>query len=176
MPKYTIETTYQLPVFRHKTIEAPGVEEACRMAIEDDDWENGRRDYESAGEIFVTGIWHGADAAYRGTAEPLPSQFAEAVQRKAGHFDELLGVLRLPARKMGLSAVEFERWLPLALATVAKAEAILGGRPDPERAICGEVPAVAADRPGPGTAPVPENTKADATELTAKRTTGKGSN
>ena len=163
MPKYTIETTYRLPVFRHKTIEAPSVEEACRQAIEDDVWENERRDYESVGETFVTGIWQGADAAYRGTAELLPSQFAEAVQRKAGHFDELLGVLRLPARKMGLSAVEFERWLPLALAAVAKAEAILGGRPDPDWKICGEVPAAAAGRPAPSTAPVPENTKEEAT-------------
>ena len=152
MPKYTIETTYRLPVFRHKTIEAPSVEEACRLAIEDDDWENVRRDYESAGETFVTGIWQGADAAYRGTAELLPSQFTEAVQRKADHFDELLAVLRLPARKMGLSVVEFERWLPQALAAVAKAAAILGDRPDPEREICGEVPAVAAGRPEPNTA------------------------
>jgi hypothetical protein len=32
----TIETTYRLPVFRHKTYEAETLAHACRLAIEDD--------------------------------------------------------------------------------------------------------------------------------------------
>ena len=131
MPVFTIETTYHLPVFRQRTIDAPSVEEACRQAIEDDDWDNARRDYESAGETFVTGVWQGAEAAYRGIAAPVPSQFDETTQRKADHFDALLAMLRQPARKMGLSIVEFERWLPHAQAAVTKADAILADQPDP---------------------------------------------
>ena len=132
MPVFTIETTYRLPVYRHQTVEAPTVEAACRLAIADDDWEKAKFDYESAGETYVTGAWCGAEVAYRGNAERWPAQFDELVQRKAGHFDELLAILRMPARKMGLSQLEFARWLPKALAAVAKADAILAGGPDPE--------------------------------------------
>ena len=57
MPVFTIETTYRLPVYRHQTYEAATMEEACRLAVDDDDWSDEKRDYESAGETYVTGIW-----------------------------------------------------------------------------------------------------------------------
>lgn len=40
MALWTIETTYRLPVFRHKTYEAETLAQACRLAIEDDDWDD----------------------------------------------------------------------------------------------------------------------------------------
>jgi len=49
------------------------------------------------------------------------------VERKADHFDVLLALLKQPAQASGLSAVDVARWLPLAWAAVAKAEAILAG-------------------------------------------------
>jgi hypothetical protein len=49
------------------------------------------------------------------------------VEGKADHFDVLLALLKQPAQASGLSAIDFARWLPLAQAAVAKAEAILTG-------------------------------------------------
>lgn len=37
MPRYTIETTYRMPYYRHGVYDAPTPEDACRLAIEDDD-------------------------------------------------------------------------------------------------------------------------------------------
>ena len=74
MPAFTVETTYHLPVFRHRTFEASSVEHACRLAIDDDDRSRGQRDYESAGEIYVSGIWPGVDAAHYGPAMADPSK------------------------------------------------------------------------------------------------------
>jgi len=50
MPHFTIETTYGLPVYGHRTYEAETPEQACRFAIEDDDWSEQNEDYESCGE------------------------------------------------------------------------------------------------------------------------------
>lgn len=66
MPVFTIETTYRLPVFQHRSYEAETIADACRLAIEDDDWSHEKHDYESAGESCVTGAWQGRDVAYRG--------------------------------------------------------------------------------------------------------------
>jgi Domain of unknown function (DUF4326) len=77
MPVFTIETTYRLPVCRHQTYEAATTEEACRLAVDDDDWSDEKRDYESAGEPYVTGIWSGENAAYSGAAQPIPSHYVE---------------------------------------------------------------------------------------------------
>ncbi|HLI12376.1 MAG TPA: hypothetical protein VKY65_12345 [Alphaproteobacteria bacterium] len=57
MPTYTIETTYRVPVYRQRTYDAATPAEACRQAIEDDDWSNDKLDYEAAGETYVTGMW-----------------------------------------------------------------------------------------------------------------------
>ncbi len=95
MPLFTIESTYRLPVCRHRTYEATSLSEACRLAVEDDDWEKETRDYESAGETYVTGAWEGRDCAYNGPPVPVPSQFDETVQRKADHFEMLLGLVKV---------------------------------------------------------------------------------
>lgn len=83
-----------------------------------------KQDVETAGETYVTGIWKGR-AAHSGKGYAVPDRFDETVQRKANLFDDLVEVLRGPAGKMGLSEYEFERWLPHALATLEKADAIL---------------------------------------------------
>ena len=39
------------------------MEEACRLAVDGDDWSDEKHDYESAGKTYVTGIWSGENAA-----------------------------------------------------------------------------------------------------------------
>lgn len=48
MPRFTIETTYRLPVYRQRAYDAETLEEACRVAVEDDDWSEQKEDYESS--------------------------------------------------------------------------------------------------------------------------------
>lgn len=72
MPKFTIETTYDLPVYRHTTYEADTAAAACEMALADDDWELQKEDIESSGPNRITGVWLGEDAAYEGEAVPTP--------------------------------------------------------------------------------------------------------
>ena len=132
MPNFMIETTYRLPVYRQRRYEAPTLAEACRLAVEDDDWEGSKEDYESAGETHITGAWPGDVAPYSVPLLSIPSQFGETVQRKADYFDELLEQLSLVAQPMGISRHDFERWIPHAQAAVCKARAILAGAHDPE--------------------------------------------
>jgi hypothetical protein len=127
MPRFTIETTYRLPVYRQRAYDAESLEEACRLAVKDDDWSEQKEDYESSGETYVTGAWPGEDTAYRIAALRLPSQFGELLQRKADHFETLLGILKVLAR-----TPEAPFWRERADAAIAKAEAILAGAPDPE--------------------------------------------
>ena len=127
MPRFTIETTYRLPVYRQRAYDAETLEEACRLAIEDDDWSEQKEDYESSGETYVTGAWPGEDTAYRVAALSLPSQFGELLQRKADHYETLLGILKVLAHPP-----EAPFWRERADAAIAKAEAILAGAPDPE--------------------------------------------
>lgn len=93
MPLYTIETTYRLPHFRQRTFEASTPEAACRLALEDEDWDGDRVEYETVGETYVTGVWM-SPAANSGPAICVPDCFDEAVQRKAGMFGELLALLQ----------------------------------------------------------------------------------
>lgn len=95
MPIFTIEATYRLPVYRHRTYLAETPEAACRLAIEDENWDNAKEDYEFAEETYVTGMWSGADAAYRGKSIPVPDHFDETVQRKADQFELLVGLLKI---------------------------------------------------------------------------------
>jgi len=81
MPDFTIETTYHLPVWRHRTYSAVNVAAACRLAVEDKDWTAGKFDHDSAGETFVTGIWPGSGTAYSSAAIAVPA-----------HFGEILGI------------------------------------------------------------------------------------
>jgi hypothetical protein len=132
MPIFAIETTYRLPIYRQRTYTAATIADACRLAIEDDDWSDEKKDPDSAGDTYVSGIWRGADAAYRGRAASIPSQFCEKVQRQAEHFEALLGMLKILAHVDDLQAPNLPHWLPRARAVIAKAEAILAGAPDPD--------------------------------------------
>jgi hypothetical protein len=132
MPHFTIETTYHLPIFRHRTYEADTLNQACQLAVEDNDWSNEKSDTDTSGATYVSGIWPGIGSAYTGSALPIPSQFAETIQRKAGHFEILLGLLKILAHVEDLEAPDLPLWLPKARSAVAKAEAILAGEPDPE--------------------------------------------
>lgn len=131
MPTFTIETTYRLPIYRHRAFDAETLDEACRLAIEDDDWSGGKSDWDNSSETFVSGAWQGTDAAYRGPTSLVPSQFAEAIRRKADHFETLLGVLKILAHVENLEAPDLPYWLPKAQAAITKAEAILAGAPAP---------------------------------------------
>ena len=132
MSKFTVESTYHLPAYRHRTYDAATPADACRQVIEDDDWSAEKFDYETAGEVYITGIWSGADAAYRAESVAVPSQFQETIQRKADHFQELFDQLAYAAQPMGLSTVDFDRWLPRAIVAVEKAKAIIEERCDPD--------------------------------------------
>jgi hypothetical protein len=117
--------------YRHRTYETVTSDEACRLAIEDDDWSDEKSDADNSGETYVSGVWQGVDAAYRGPALPIPSQFSEAIRRKADHFETLLGLLKILAHVENLRAPDLPYWLPKAQAAIAKAEAILASAPDP---------------------------------------------
>lgn len=121
MPVFTIETSFWTPAYRHGSYEAATLEDACRLAIEDDCWDSQKTDYDCCGETHVTGIWCGADAAYEGPALAIPAEFGLSEQRKADHFDVLLALLRKHGPKAHASVRN----------VIAKAEAIIAGKPDP---------------------------------------------
>ena len=129
MPIFTIETTYRLPVYRQRNYEAESLAEACRLAVEDDDWDNEKHDYETAGETYVPGVWEGRDSAYRGPSVLVPSHYRETVQRKADHFEVLLGLVKVLS---GAEASDRAYWQDRAVSAIAKAEAILAGARDPD--------------------------------------------
>ncbi|WP_292519546.1 hypothetical protein [Mesorhizobium sp.] len=62
----------------------------------------------------------------------MPSQFHGTIQRKADHFQELFDQLAYAAQPMGLSTVDFDRWLPRAIVAIEKAKAIIEHRRDPD--------------------------------------------
>jgi len=99
MPIFTIETTYRLPVYRQRSYEAETLDAACALAIADEGWDDEKSDVETSGDTYVTGAWDGRDAAYRGRALIVPSQFGEQV-----HVEGALHV----------DAVQAAGWLPLA--------------------------------------------------------------
>jgi hypothetical protein len=140
MPAYTIETTYRVPVYRQRTYHAATPAEACRQAIDDDDWSGDKLDYESAGETYVTGIWLGADAAYSGAAVAVPSHFDETMRRKAAHFEVLFGLLKIVIADQIAERQTDAYWLARANAAVAKAEAILADARDPDEPLAAPCP------------------------------------
>jgi hypothetical protein len=135
MPTYTVETTYRVPVYRQRTYHAATPAEACRQAIDDDDWSNDKLDYEAAGETYVTGIWLGTDAAYSGETVPVPSHFDETIQRKAAHFEVLFGLLKIVIADQVAQRPTDAYWLARANAAIAKAEAIIEGAGDPDEPV-----------------------------------------
>ncbi|TYO68506.1 hypothetical protein FXV83_00340 [Bradyrhizobium hipponense] len=131
MPLFTIETTYRLPVYRQRTYDAETLDQACDLAIADESWDDNKSDVEKPGDTFVTGVWEGRDAANIGRPLPFPSRFDEQVQRKADHFDLLLGLLKILARAPEGGSADVELWRRRADAAIAKAEAVLAGENDP---------------------------------------------
>lgn len=132
MPIFTIEATYRIPIYRQRSYEADTLAEACRLAIEDDDWEGQKEDYETAGETYVTGAWAGDVSPYGVPALAVPSHFGESVQRKAEHFEVLLGLLKVFAHAPDGDLPDDLAWRQRADAAIAKAEAILAGARDPD--------------------------------------------
>ncbi|MEX2745774.1 hypothetical protein [Rhizobium mongolense] len=135
MPDFTIETTYHLPVFRYRTYAAETVEAACRAAVEDNDWAIAEKDYDSSGEVHITGVWEGAHSAYTGPSIPVPSQFDEAVQRRARHFEILLGLLKMFFDDAHAARPPSPDWLARSAWEIARGEAILGNAPDPDEPV-----------------------------------------
>jgi hypothetical protein len=131
MPMFTIESTYRIPIYRQRSYEAETLAQACRLAIEDDDWEGQKEDYESAGETYVTGAWQSDVPPYSVAALPIPSHFGETIQRKAEHFEVLLGLLKIFRAAEGDPAQDLA-WRRRADAAIAKAEAILASARDPD--------------------------------------------
>lgn len=132
MAKFTIETSYRLPIYRQRTYSAPSLEEACRLAIADDDWSDQKEDGDSAGATYVTGVWPGKGTAYKVSPLTIPSEFGEMLQRQAEHFETLLGVLKILAHGATDSQTDLVYWYERANAAIAKAEAILAGTRDPD--------------------------------------------
>ena len=132
MPVFTIETTYRLPVYRQRSYEAENFEAACALAIADEGWDDEKSDVETSGDTYVTGVWDGRNAAYSGTTIPIPSQFGEQVQRKADHFEVLLGLLKVFAHIPDTGPHDDLFWRRRLEGAIAKAEAIHAGAPDPE--------------------------------------------
>lgn len=132
MPDYTVEVTYHLPVYRQRGYSAETPAQACRLAIEDDGWEDAKEDADSSGESHVTGIWAGADAACSGQEIPIPSHFVETVQRKAGHFDMLLDALRILSADARTKRIPSPEVQAKAAWAIARGEAILAGARDPD--------------------------------------------
>ena len=130
--KFTIETTYRIPVYRQRTYESRTLDQACRLAVADDDWSDQKEDYESAGETHITGAWPGRDTAYKVSPLVIPSEFGEQLGRQAEHFETLLGILKILAPAPdSASGTDLAYWRERADAAIAKAEAILAGLPDP---------------------------------------------
>jgi hypothetical protein len=132
MPIFPIETTYRLPIYRQRSYEAETLEAACALAIADEGWDDEKSDVETSGDTYVTGAWDGRDDAYRGRALSIPSQFGEQLQRRADHFEVLLGLLKVFAHAPDAEPADDPFWRQRLDAAIAKAEAILAGEPDPE--------------------------------------------
>nr|WP_250812015.1 hypothetical protein [Neorhizobium tomejilense] len=135
MPDFTIETTYHLPIFRHRTYPAQTLEAACRAAIEDTNWDIAEKHDESPGEVHVTGVWEGTHSAYTGPSIPVPSQFYEAVERRARHFEILLGLLKIFFDDARAARPPSPGWLARSAWEIARGEAILARVPDPDQPV-----------------------------------------
>uniref|UniRef100_UPI003F273415 hypothetical protein n=1 Tax=Rhizobium sp. F40D2 TaxID=3453141 RepID=UPI003F273415 len=130
MPDFTIETTYQLPVFRHRTYAAETLDAACCAAIYDDNWEMAENNHiPPAGS---TSPVEGAHAAYIGPSIQVPSQFEDTLQRRSRHFEILLGLLKIFFDDAHANREPSLDWLNRSAWEIARGEAILAGNPDPD--------------------------------------------
>jgi hypothetical protein len=91
---YTVETTIRRPFYKHRVYEAATPEDACRQALQDDDWEGEKLDDETAGEPYVTGVWTGEDAAYKSASLPIPTNGHASGEHKMQEVDLLLALLK----------------------------------------------------------------------------------
>lgn len=128
MPVYTIETTYHLPVHRHRSYGADTPEAACLAAIHDEGWADAKEDVDTSGETYVSGIWEGQHAGYSGPVVSVPSQFGEMIQRKARHFEILLGLLKIMVADARANQPTPVDWVRKAWWAIAEGEAIHAGR------------------------------------------------
>ncbi|MCR6502934.1 hypothetical protein MUO32_28315 [Shinella sp. CPCC 101442] len=120
MPAYTIETTYKLPIYRHRVYNADTLEEACLLAVRDADWNDERPDIEASERTFVSGIWEGALQEVAGRAVSVPPTFDEAVRRKADLFEHSLRLINAAAQTGSTN----ELWRKQAQALLKEAMAI----------------------------------------------------
>lgn len=134
MPKFTVESSYCLPMFRHRTYEAETPEAAASLALADEDWNGQKADPESIKPHKVTGIWEGEDAAYTGKAVPV----ADLDEVMRGAAMDMYVALKLAIDEWpafdddedvnGGDLVDwFAHWREKAKAAVAKAEALPNG-------------------------------------------------
>lgn len=118
MPVFTIESTYHLPVFRHRSYSAPTLAVACRKAVADGDWSGCKEDRDG-----------GQDSAYATSPLPVPAQFRETVERRADHFASMLALLKqLPNLYEG--GLRHDLIADIGKA-ITKGEAIAAGKLDP---------------------------------------------
>lgn len=81
MPAFTIETSFDVPHYRHKTYQAETLEEALAMNAADDDWSGQKADFETCGDDRVTGAWAGEEDHVGADLMPaLPSSKAEQME------------------------------------------------------------------------------------------------
>jgi hypothetical protein len=92
--RYTVETTIRRPFYKHRVYEAATLDDACRQALQDDDCEGEKLDDETPGEPYVTGVWIGEDAAYKGPCLPIPINGHASDQHKMQQLDLLLALLK----------------------------------------------------------------------------------
>ncbi|KKZ84267.1 hypothetical protein B5K05_24435 [Rhizobium phaseoli] len=130
MSDFTIETTFHLPVVRHRTYAAETLEAACRAAIDDDNWKMAGNDHDPSRRVHVTGAWEGAHTAHNGPSIPVPSQFEDTLQRRARHFEILLGLLKVFFDDAHADQEPSLDWLNRSAWEIARGEAILAGGPD----------------------------------------------
>jgi hypothetical protein len=130
MPRFTIETTYRIPIYRQRAYEADTIEQACRLATEDDDWSEQKEDYDCSGDTYVTGVWPGGG----GSVQRHCARRSVTVRRgrtKADHFKTPRGVLKALVQAPEGKLSDSPLWRQSADAAIAKAEAILAGAHDP---------------------------------------------
>ena len=89
------------PFYKHRVYEAATLDDACRQALQDDDWEGEKLDDETAGEPYVTGIWTGEDAAYKSASLPIPTNGHASGEHKMQEVDLLLALLKRFASTTG---------------------------------------------------------------------------
>lgn len=61
MPKFTVQLEYLLPSYMNVTVEARDETEACMVALETDNWESQRQDFDLSSDVYVAAIEKGED-------------------------------------------------------------------------------------------------------------------